>query len=253
MTPMDIVASDFWMEEVDLADETILRRIVETVDGVIGVPARFPVNVLTAEQWHVAVTRLVPPRLRQGLMRHFHVLPDPRTPGQIFVGPSTLAGLNEQSRPITAEVVYAIIQSRLPDDVPPVIARGLADIIATETSVRLDVPFFTHNYAAESHFVALLIDVLRCDWGYDSSEWIREWVQQPKRCLLALRKGAFGAVWIEAIASNEACASIVAGPRKRESLIAALIDPERPLEDDFMRATEAAFAQYLEPRDRESS
>lgn len=235
----------FFLEEIDLADETELRRLVSLVDEVLGYRRGVRVSVLSAEQWQTALERVLSAKVRRSLMPHLHVLRDPRDPSHLLVGPSALSGINEHSRQITAEVVYAIIRADH-STLAPLFDRGSADLLASIVAERIDLALFTSNYPAEARLCGILIDVLRAEFGFSLPEWVAVMRRNPDRFTLALRRSRFAAFWLERARAQQPIADAIAGAsRKRSALIGLLCAPEREVGDPIIRSCLEALIEFI--------
>lgn len=237
MTASDDGADFFLGEDIDLSDETVLRQLETVIEESVGSRRGVRVSVLSAEQWQTAVERLVPARIRKGVLKHFHVLPDPRNGSHLLVGPVTLAGLNERSKQMTAEVVYALLKAGDPR-LPALLARGSADLIATDVAARLGVPFFASNYPRESQLCRALIRVVQEGHGgeWDAHDWLRVLKTKPNHFCLALRRTRFAAYWLACARRDERLAEEFSGARKT-MLTDRLCEPELTAEEYFARFT----------------
>ncbi|WP_217924676.1 hypothetical protein [Miltoncostaea oceani] len=233
----------FLGEDVDLSDETVLRNLQRVIEEVVGSARGVRISVLSADQWLTAVDRLVPASLRRGVRQHFHILADPKKRGHLLVGPATLAGLNEKSCQITAEVTYAILKSGTPAP-PPLYQRGSADLLAEEVAQRIEVPIFTHNYPREARFCAEMISMLQIDHaGFERREWLGTLMTSPRQFFLAVRKSRFSDRLLEAVKQDEALLARLEAPR-RPALVAALASTEMTHDDPLVRLTERLLVAY---------
>ena len=79
----------FIVDDIDLSDESELRRIVAEVETLVGVPGKgLTVSVLSAEQWQTVLNRWLPPLHRRGAAYHTHAMRDPRDPQHLVISPS---------------------------------------------------------------------------------------------------------------------------------------------------------------------
>lgn len=237
--------ADFFLgEDIDLSDETVLRELEATIEECVGDRRGVRVSVLGAEQWQTAVERLVPARLRKGVRKHFHVLPDPRNQNHLLVGPGTLAGLNERSRQVTAEMVYAILKAGEPR-LPTMLARGSADLLAGEVAQRIGLAFFTNNYPRESDLCRGLIGVVKAGHHDDftAHDWLALLKTNPDRFCLALRRTRFAAYWLACAKRDGRLADAFAGAR-RTMLTEQLTDEALGAEDHFARFTRRCLDGY---------
>lgn len=198
MNSVEISDDDFFLgEDIDLTDETALRSLEATVAEVVGDSRGVRVTVLSAEQWDTAVSRLVAGALRSTALQRFHILPKPKAPGHLLVGPTTLQGLNEDQAPIVAEVVYALLKAGKPL-LPPMFCHGAADLLAEEVSQRVGISFYTHNYPREAQFCAELIKMLQCAHGahFDQLQWLNLLMTSPTEFFQLVRRKPFGQLWM---------------------------------------------------------
>lgn len=239
--------ADFFLgEDIDLSDETVLRRLEALVEESVGSRRGVRVSVLSAEQWQTAVERLVPARIRRGVLKHFHVLPDPRNDAHLLVGPATLAGLNEGSKQMSAEVAYALLKAGEPR-LPALLARGSADLLAADVAARLEIPFFASNYPRETQLCRFLIRVVREGHGgdWDEHDWLRILKTDPDRFCLALRRTRFAAYWLACAKRDEHLRDQFEGARKT-LLTERLCHRELAAEDYFVRFTRRCLESYAQ-------
>lgn len=239
--------ADFFLgEDIDLSDETVLRQLESVIEESVGSRRGVRVSVLSAEQWQTAVERLVPARIRKGVLKHFHVLPDPRNASHLLVGPTTLAGLNERSHQMTAEVVYALLKAGEPR-LPVLLARGSADMLASDVAGRLDLPFFASNYPRETQLCRALIRVVQEGHGgeWEAHDWLRILKTKPDRFCLALRRTRFAAYWLACAKRDERLSEDFAGAR-RTLLTDRLCEPTLTAEEYFARFTRRCLEAYAE-------
>jgi hypothetical protein len=228
-TPQEI--EDFLVvEELDLGDESELRRVVAEVEALVDAPGRgLRVSVLTAEQWKTVIVRFLSPSLRRGAERYVHALRDPGDPRHLLVSPSAVRGINEGARTMYQEVVFALLRA-LPSEVAGPLRRGLDDIIAEACAERIGVELFARNYPRESDVVRCLLDLLVSEFGYSESEWALELRRNSKRVLMALRKTPlFAPLWTQG----------------REAGLFAAKEPKRALEEIFSDRLRGRQAEQL--------
>lgn len=236
------------LEEIDLSDEVVLDHLVRTITEISGGDRDVRTSVLTAEQWHGAIEQIIPPRMRRGLVHHFHVLRDPRDPVHLLISPSAIRALNARSPMITSEVTYALIHAGEPQ-LPPLLHRGTADLIARRVSERIGLVFFTSNYPTEAQLVTNLLTVLRAEWGYSEDDWVAQIRSRPDDVLKALKKTSFIPAWLAEAGRDPVLAAELAGvSRKRDLPIAHLSDPHATMRDDWIVACTVAYNQWESDR-----
>lgn len=241
--------ADFFLgEDIDLSDETVLREIEDVLEDIVGTRRGVRVSVLSAEQWENAVERLVPARIRKGVLKHFHVLPDPRNQTHLLVGPATLAGLNERSRQMTAEVVYALLKAGEPR-LPTLLARGSADMLASSVAKAVGIPFFASNYPREAQLCRRLIGIQQEAHGeWSEQDWIQLLKTNPDRFCLALRRTRFAAYWLACAKRDPRLAGQFAGAR-RTALTDQLCSEELTGDGYFARFTRRCIDGYAQIAD----
>lgn len=237
------------LEEIDLSDEVVLHHLVRAVSDLSGSTGEVRTSVLSAEQWHGALEQIIPPRMRRrGLVHHFHVLRDPRDPGHLLISPSAIRGLNAQSPKITSEVVYALIHAADPQ-LPPLLHRGTADIIARMVSERIGLGFFASNYPSEAQLITRLLTVLRAEWGYEEADWVSQLKVRPAEVLRALKKTTLMPLWLaEGRRDTKLADELAATTRKRDVPIAHLLDAQATMRDDWVVALCVAYEQWEKER-----
>lgn len=237
----------FLGEDIDLSDETVLRNLQTVVEELIGDPRGVRVSVLSADQWLTAVDRLVPQSLRRGVRQHFHVLADPNARGHLLVGPGTLAGLNEKSHQIIAEVTYAMLKAGRPVP-PPIFQRGSADLLASVVAERFGEQFFTHNYPREAVFCAEIVAMLQIDHkGFTDLEWLSLLKTNPRQFFMAIRRSTFSQELAARAREIPEIVKIAGGePLRRTSLVTALASPDLQIGDPLFDLTRQCLTDYRE-------
>lgn len=249
----DIVedAGDLFLgDDIDLNDETVLRDLQSAVVAAVGTSRGVRISVLSTDQWLTAVDRLVPKALRRGVRQHFHVLGDPKSRSHLLVGPTTLAGLNENSHQITAEVVYAILKAGRPVP-PPLFQRGAVDLLAAEVARDIQIPFFTQNYPREAQLCAEIIAMLQADHAnFSQLEWLRLLKTDPRRFIATVGRGDFGKLWRARALETPTLAPIIGEQVTRAHLVDALRDRNRRLDDDLICFTRRCLHDHAMTHNR---
>jgi hypothetical protein len=230
------------VEDLDLGDESELRQIVAEVESMISSPGRgLRVSVLTSEQWKTVVSRLLPSRLRRGVEHHIHTLRDPRDGQHLLVSPSAVQGINEGSRFMYQDVVYAILRC-LSTDLPEPLRHGADDLLAEAAGDRLEIPLFCRNYPRERSIVMAITEILSRQFGYRTTDWTLELRRSPERVLLALSKSKFLPYWQEQVRIE------LGKQAKASELVELLVDPELDFESNLGRVTADALLDYAEEK-----
>ncbi len=226
----------FILDDLDLADEAELRRIVAAVENLARPPGArgLRVSVLTQEQWETVLQRRLPPAMKRGAAHFYmHVMRDAHESQHMLVSPSAVQGVNEGNHVMYQDVVYCALRC-LATELSDLMRRGIDDIIAQAAAKELGVGLYTRNYLRETEFVADLISVLSDQFGYSDLEWAIELRRRPRRALIAVTKTNFGAFWAERT-----------GAKASAELVDLLVRPKLDFEMDDIAATEATLAAYL--------
>lgn len=187
------------VEDLDLGDESRLREIVALIEKTAASPGKaLRVSVLTAEQWNTVVTRLLSKHLRRGMERHLYTLRDPGDPQHLLVSPSAVQGINEDSRMIYQDLVYAVLRC-IPTELSESLRHGADDILAETISQNLAVDLFCRNFPEERETVEAVTAILSSQFGYSDLEWTVELRRSPEKVLVALSKSAFAPFWCDEI------------------------------------------------------
>jgi len=237
--PMTSEDEDFLVvEDLDLGDESELRRVVAEIESLVSAPGRgLRVSVLTTEQWRTVLSRLLKPALRRGAERYVHTLRDPRDPQHLLISPSMVQGINESDRRMYQELAYSVLRS-LPTELGDSLRRGLDDIIAEQIATQIGVELYCRNYPREREFVRSILAILADQFGYEIDDWALEMRRRPRRIFMALRKSNFGEVWVER-------ADGAIGERGGEALVELLADPKLELDEPLALITGEALSDYL--------
>lgn len=229
------------IEDLDVGDESELRRVVAEIESLAGGAGRggLRVSVLTTEQWKVVVKRMLPPTLRRGAELYVHKLRDPRDSRHLMVSPSAVRGINEGNRQMYQELVYTTLRC-LPTDLTRTLRKGLDDVLAEACAERIGVDLYVRTYPRQSEFVRALLGVLIQDFGYGQLDWATIFRRTPRRVFLAFEKSKFMAFWEEYMKE----APGIDQPSRSELIEALSADPVR-FDSQLIEATEQAIATYL--------
>lgn len=239
------------LENVNVADETELQRVVDIVQGVIGAERRARVSVLTEEQWRRALEQRYTPAQRRLAVKHLRVLHDSANPQHLLVSKAAVQGINDRVPLVYAEVVYLLVAA---SGVPlsPLLSRGVDDILANLCSQRLGVPFFTNNAPHEQAFVAGLISCVQRQWGHEREEWALILKRDPEQFLLVVRKSQFASFWVSRAKRTRTLAPLLVDTparQQRQVLIERLRDPHLATTDEFALFTSSCVQQFHERLD----
>lgn len=219
------------IDELDLEDESELRRIVTVVESLArssDTPG-LRVSVLTPEQWESALNKTLPPAMRRGAAHlDIHVLRDSKDLQHLLVSPAAVRGVNESSSMMLQNVVYAALRC-LPVELPILLRRGLDDLIAAEVSTRAKINLFTKNYPRESALVSKIVGALSDEYSYQPIEWAVEMRRGPKRVIRAFARTEVASRWAALTESN---------PSEVTSLLS---NPELSFEDPALKSLEVAL------------
>lgn len=229
------------IEDLDVGDESELRRVVAEIESLVGVAGRggLRVSVLTTEQWKTVVKRMVPPTLRRGAELYYFMLRDPRDPRHLLVSPSAVKAINEGNRQMYQELVYTTLRC-VPTDLSRSLRKGLDDVLAEACAERIGVDLYVRTYPRQSELVRSLLGVLIADFGYDLLDWATIFRRTPKRVFLAFKESKFMSFWEDYMKETAG----VQDPDRGELLAALSGDPLR-FDSPLIQATEQAIALYL--------
>jgi hypothetical protein len=229
------------IEDLDVGDESELRRVVAEIESLVGVTGRggLRVSVLTTEQWKTVVKRMVPPTLRRGAELYYFMLRDPRDPRHLLVSPSAVRGINEGNRQMYQELVYTTLRC-VPTDLTSSLRKGLDDVLAEACAERIGVDLYVRTYPRQSDLVRALLGVLINDFGYGLLDWATIFRRTPKRVFLAFKESKFMVFWEEYMRETAG----VSDPDRAALLEALNADPLR-FESPLIATTEQAITAYL--------
>lgn len=188
------------VEDLDLADETELRRVIANIESLLnssnsGANIGLRVSVLTSEQWRTVLNRTLAPSLKKGgADRFIHTLRDPNDKSHLLVSPSVVAGINEGSKIMYQELVYAALRC-IPTDLPKPLQLGLNDILASAVAKKIKVNLFCKNHPHELEVVMGLLKTLSHQYGYKPLDWGLVMRRRPERFFLALKNSLFFKEW----------------------------------------------------------
>jgi len=177
------------IEDLDVGDESELRRVVSTVEALVAVPGwNMQPVFLTTEQWKTLIQRGFSSTLRRGADLYINILSDPSNPQRLLISPSALRGINEKSMSSYQEVIYTTLRA-LPTELTNPLRRGVDDLLAESVAQRLDVPeVFTRNAPRESSLIRKLTTILQRSHGYNQLDWTVVFRRNPERVFNALAK-----------------------------------------------------------------
>lgn len=233
------------IDDIDLADESEVRTIVSEVEAFIESKHGIRLSILTAEQWLDALSRSLSPAMRRGAERHLHVLRDKNDPYHLLISPSAVAGINEGSRVIFAEVVYHVLRCA-PTSLSTPLRRGLDDLLAQWIGERLGVDLFTRNFPEESELVMELLKVLASEFGYQPLDWARLLRRDPDKFFYALERSKFGRLWLLR-ARQEQLELPSDRQAARKALVSQLRSESLTASSALVALTRSATQQYLAP------
>lgn len=189
------------VEDLDLADETKLRRVVASVETLMNSSASpqnvgLRVSVLTLDQWQTVLSRVLPESLRRsGAERFIHTFRDPNDRRHLLVSPSVVSGINEGSKSMYQELVYASLRC-IPTDLSKSLRLGVDDVLASEVSKDIRVQFYCKAYPEELALVNLILKSLSAQYGYKPIDWALIMRRRPDRFMLVFKKSNLLKAWI---------------------------------------------------------
>lgn len=233
------------VEDIDISDDTELRRVVAETEALIGNRGRgLRVSILSADQWQSALSVYLPAS-RAGADRFVHVLAHRSEPQHLLFSPSAAAGVNERSHVTTAEVVYTVLRNIPSPLASRDLRRGVDELMARQAAERLDLPFFTRHYPRESSFVEGLVSVMVCDYGHSDLSWLRLLRQNPDQFFLALRKSSFCVRWAKRLSEDEGYAEMLRNSdNRRVFLVDHISDESFKTNDIFAELTVEAAQEF---------
>lgn len=231
------------VEDIDLSDESELRRIVGLVEQIVGIPGQgLHISVLTLEQWQGRIAKL-PAAIRKGA-HHMHALRDTKNPQHLLFSPSAAMGVNDGSRVMIQEVVYATLRC-LPSELTGPLKKGVDDIIADICREEHNLDIFTKNYPREATLARDLASILHSQFGYQEKDWLLLLRRDPNRFFLALRKTPFAAIWLsETRKDPKLKKELDEHTQKKEGLTQMLRDPSLSSGKPFFKLTSRVITEY---------
>lgn len=241
------VEDDFLItEDIDLSDESELRRIVAEVETLVNASGKgLSVSVLTTEQWQTVIRRWLPPAAQRGAAEHTHALRDPKDHQHLAVSPSGVRGINEHQPNMCQEIVYWLLRC-----LPTALGKGplragVEDIVAGLCGRKIGVELYTRHAPQEAALVRGLIAVIIDEFGHSESEWVLLLRRHPDRFFLALRKTKFCHYWLACVKRDPQLAAAISDEAdKRGALIDMLRSEDATMKSPFMRVTAEALEDY---------
>lgn len=189
------------VEDLDLADETELRRVVASVESLLNSSAGsgnvgLRVSVLTLDQWQTVLSRVLPESLKRGGAERFiHTFRDPNDRNHLLVSPSVVSGINEGSKAMYQELVYASLRC-IPTTLPKSLRLGVDDVLAGAVSKDIRVKLYCNNCPLELDLVNSILKSLSHQYGYKPLDWALIMRRRSDRFMLVLRKSNLMKAWV---------------------------------------------------------
>ena len=189
------------VDDLDLSDETELRRVVAAIESLLNSSNSssrigLRVSVLTSDQWQTVLSRVLPPSLKKGgADRFIHTFRDPNDRNHLLVSPTVVSGINEGSQAMYQELVYASLRC-IPTDLSNGLRLGLDDILAASIAKDIKVDLFCKTHPKEMEIVLGLIKALSNQHGYRPLDWGLVMRRRPERFILALKKSDLVTNWL---------------------------------------------------------
>jgi hypothetical protein len=229
------------IDDLDIYDDSELRKVVAIVESLLGSPGKgLRVSVLTAEQWDLVMKRMVQKTLKRGAELYFHMIQDPRDQQHLLISPSAVQSINEGSRQIYQELIYASMRC-IPTDLTVPLRRGTDDLLAKECSQRIGLDVCVRNYPLESTFMEALLNVMVADLGHTTVNWAVMIRRSPKRVLAALMKGKFYPYWKEKISND----FTITKSNNLDKMITAV---PLPVNQDIFKLTQQIMIDYCQEK-----
>lgn len=227
------------LEDLDLGDETELRRVVAEIEGMLSYPGRgLRVSVLTGEQWQTVIRKLLPGPMQRSIGRHIHTIRDPKDPQHLLVSPSAVQGINGNDRNMYQDLVFAVLRS-IPCDLSGPMRRGLDDILAEAAGKRIGITLYCRNYPRERGVIQAILLILTNSFSYTPLDWALEMRKSPERVFQALSKTPFLSKWYSDVSST------LPQNSGADELVRLLLDPKLEMDDPLMKLTEKSLTDYL--------
>lgn len=232
-----VFEEDFVVEDLDLGDESELRRVVAEIEALVSPAGRGArVSVLTTEQWTTVVQKLLRGTSQWDMRHYIHTIRDTSDPQHLLVSPSSIQGINDGSRVMYQDFVYSFLRC-LPSDFHGPLRRGLDDIIAEEAGRRIGIELFCRNYPRERETASNILRILSSEFGHDTIDWAVQLRRSPRRVFLALQKSGFSDFWKEKLGEDLV-------PKGQDAMVEMFLDPGWNYANLVSEKTEAALKEY---------
>lgn len=223
-------------------DETLLRDIETELAAITGATKRERVRltVCSTREWNAVTARFVPQRLhKQGMVKHFRVLKDPKDPRHLYISPSALAGLNEGHSNVIIDLVHRMI-SAAGTPSSQAFDRGVEDLLAAELARRLELPGFPGIYPDEQQFVSTIIEAVR-RVDEEPVALLGMLKRDPQEFFARVKESGFFSWWQASAAADDALSRYV-------DLIESITAPNAQMEGSFMAWAQQCAGIYSDYR-----
>lgn len=232
-------------DDIDLADDTELRRVIYEVETFLQQKKSLRISVLDVVQWEKALTRYLPRAARRRTERNVHILRDTADSHHLLISPSAVQGINERSQVIYAELIYHVLRC-IPTSLSEQLQRGVDGLFAELIGKRLQTPLGSRLFPEQINLVQGLVLIVHQEFGYKPLDWARLLRKDPDRFFLALRKSKFitavlAAAKEDPIVSDE----IEKAPNKRQTLIDLLRASDFRVSSPYGRLLQEQIRNYL--------
>lgn len=232
-------------EDRNPLDQTLLREIETELAAITGCTRkeRPRLTVCNTEQWNAVLAKHVPQRLhKQGMVKHFRVLKDPKDPRHLYIGPSALSGLNEGHSTVVTDLVHQLI-GVIGQHSNQAFDRGAADLLAAEVGRRLELDMHPGLYPSEQEFVKTIIEAVR-RVDEEPVSLIGLLKRKPESFFARVRDSGYYRWWAASAAENDQLSRYV-------DLISSITAPSAQLEGSFMAWAQQCAGIYVEYRQQQ--
>lgn len=237
----------FMLDDVDISDETELRRVEAEVLGLVGTPGKgLRLSVLSDEQWRTVLVSWLPPAKRKAAKLYMHVLRDPRDHQHLVVSPSCVQGINEHAVNIYEELIYGLLRCIPTNLEKGALLAGVDDIVARICGERLGVKLYARHAPFEADLVRGLSQVLVAEYAHTEQEWVLLLRRSPERFFLALRKTRFAGELLRLARHETVLAETFAASGNVRETLCDLIRAARRPDDPVLGVTARALRERLE-------